>query len=168
MNTAVKIFSFLSFFIFIQNANGCEKVIKITDGDTIVTEKTGVIRILGIDSFDKSEKYIQQQIKRTQLSKDAILYLREQGKLFAESKLLNQCVDIIYDKKTTDIFNRNLAYIEINKVDYSELILLKKVSINSNNNDVKTLDISLANVYCKDKSIIRFNRYNQISQFKCE
>jgi endonuclease YncB( thermonuclease family) len=160
------IFVILCFF---QTANACEKVVRVIDGDTIETEKTGIIRILGIDSFDKNPKYVKQQIIRTGLSKEVILSLREDGRIFAENTLLNQCVDLKYDGLQKDIFNRTLAYIEINEKDYGTLLLLEtaEIVIYNGKNTAKRIQVNLANVYCKQKKIKRFKYYNQISQFQC-
>jgi len=140
------------FCLFASNVLACEKVIKVIDGDTIETNKTGRIRILGIDSFDKIQSRVEKQAKRTGFSNKDILHLREVGKDFAIDTLLNKCVIVEKDYKDTDIYGRKLRYISIDGVDYSFSVIKQ----------------GLAMPYCEDKRIKNFKKYNQVSNFKCK
>lgn len=141
----------LIMFLSISKVFACEKVIEVVDGDTFKTEND-TIRVLGIDAFDKKLKIAEKQAEFTNQSIIEVLKLRQAGKLFAKEKLLNQCVDLKNDYKKRDIYNRRLAYVFINKNDYSELILKQNIAM----------------VYCSDKKIANFKKYQQLSKWKCK
>jgi endonuclease YncB( thermonuclease family) len=140
------------FCLFASNVLACEKVIKVIDGDTIETNKTGRIRILGIDTFDTVPNRVQKQIKRTGLNKSDVLHFSEAGKNFAIKTLLNKCIAVEKDYKDIDIYNRKLRYIIVDDVDYSLLVITK----------------GLAMSYCEDKRIKNFKKYNEASLWRCE
>lgn len=147
----------IMFFISLKSAFACpqgqHKIIKIIDGDTFDI-KEGRIRLLGVDAYDTfSKKMIKRQKVRTNdiFSGDII----EKGKVatsFAENTILNRCVILENDYKDRDIYGRLLRYININGADFGALLL----------------DRGLGNVYCGDKKIERFNRYNELSEFRCK
>jgi len=77
---------------------------RIVDGDTIETE-LGKIRLLGINTPEKKEKYYQE------------------AKNFLNEKILNKTVRLEYGKDKKDRYNRTLAYVFLN----NENINLKQV-----------------------------------------
>tara|TARA_R110000868_G_scaffold140631_8_gene356452 strand:- start:391 stop:837 length:447 start_codon:yes stop_codon:yes gene_type:complete len=143
---------FTALFLLTTNALACEKVIKIIDGDTIETSKTGKIRILGIDAFDKLPNIVAKQAKRTGFTAKDILHLREIGKNFAIETLANRCVELKSDYKDSDIYGRKLRYVIVNGVDYS----------------LSALEQGLAMPYCEDKKIKNFKKYNEVNVWKCK
>ncbi|MDP3758095.1 MAG: thermonuclease family protein [Candidatus Daviesbacteria bacterium] len=80
------------------------KVDKVIDGDTIKSNENS-IRLLGINSPEKKEKYYQE------------------AKDFLNEKILNKTVRLEYGKDKKDRYNRTLAYIFLN----NENINLKQV-----------------------------------------
>ncbi|KHO55284.1 MAG: micrococcal nuclease [archaeon GW2011_AR19] len=68
---------------------------RIVDGDTIETE-LGKIRLLGINTPEKKEKYYQE-------AKDSL-----------NEKILNKTVRLEYGKDKKDRYNRTLAYVFLN------------------------------------------------------
>lgn len=145
------LFISLIVFLSISKLSACEKVIEIIDGDTFKTQND-TIRVLGIDAFDKKLKIAVKQAEFTNKSVIDVIELRERGKSFAMQYLLNQCIDLKDDYKKRDIYNRRLAYVFIDGVDYSSLILQNE----------------LAMVYCSDKKIANFKKYQQLSKWKCK
>lgn len=141
----------LIIFLGIGKAIACEKVIEVIDGDTFKT-KNDTIRILGIDAFDKKLKIAVKQAEFTNKQIIDVIDLRERAKSFAKQYLLNQCVDLKDDYKKRDIYNRRLAYVFVDGVDYSSLILQNE----------------LAMVYCSDRKIANFKKYQQLSKWKCK
>ncbi len=80
------------------------KVERVIDGDTFVSNGTS-IRLLGINSPEKGEKYY------------------EEAKKFLEDIILNETVKLEYGKDKTDRYGRILAYVFLN----NENINLKEV-----------------------------------------
>ena len=68
------------------------KIDRIIDGDTVKSNKTS-IRLLGINSPEKGEKYYQE------------------AKIFLESLILNKTVMLEFGKDREDKYRRTLAYI---------------------------------------------------------
>lgn len=131
----------------------CERVSRVIDGDTIVMEDGKIVRILGIDAYDKNSRMARKQFVRTgyNFSISEIKQMAELATNEAKKLLENKCVNIEKDYKDKGIFKRYLRYVEVDGQDYQEIMLKK----------------GLANVYCEDKKIKRFNQYLLISEFKC-
>jgi len=66
---------------------------RIIDGDTIVVNNNTHVRLLGINTPEKKEKYY------------------EEAKKFLENLILNKTVKLEFGKSRYDIYNRILAYI---------------------------------------------------------
>jgi endonuclease YncB( thermonuclease family) len=71
------------------------EVLRVVDGDTIVTSE-GNVRLLGINSPEKGE------------------YLYGESKNFLESLILNESVYLEFGKDKTDKYGRILAYVFLN------------------------------------------------------
>ncbi len=71
------------------------KITRIVDGDTVDSD-IGKIRMLGINSPEKKEKYYQE------------------AKNFLNEELFNKTVRIEYGKDKTDKYNRTLGYLFLN------------------------------------------------------
>ena len=82
------------------------KITRIVDGDTVDSD-IGKIRLLGINSPEKGEKYYQE------------------AKDFLNEELLNKTAIIEYGKDKTDRYNRTLGYLFLN----DENINLKQVEL---------------------------------------
>ncbi len=89
---------------FIQENYETINVTRIVDGDTI-DSSIGKIRLLGINSPEKGEKYYQE------------------AKDFLEEEVLNKNVGLEYGKDKTDRYGRTLAYLHLK----GENINLKEV-----------------------------------------
>lgn len=150
------IISLIFFLCFMSSLFACNKVIKVSDGDTFhieVNGETDKYRVLGIDAFDRKAERAIKQKERTGLTLLEIALKSESGKNFAKETLLDKCVEIRNDKVASkDPYGRKLAYIYINGEDYSKIILEKE----------------LAMVYCENKKIAKFQEYQQISKWKCK
>ncbi|MEK6824110.1 MAG: thermonuclease family protein [Nanoarchaeota archaeon] len=81
------------------------KVDRIIDGDTLVLNNGNHVRMLGINTPEKKEKYYQE-------AKDSL-----------NEKILNKTVRLEYGKDKKDKYNRTLAYVFLN----NENINLKQV-----------------------------------------
>lgn len=149
----MKKFIFITiFFLLLCGFKEKDTVIRVIDGDTIVTKNNGTIRILGIDAYDKNYKMVNKQKERTGYSPQYIKSLSSRGKQFANKTLYGKTVYLERDRKDRDSFNRKLRYVIVDGEDYSKKILKKE----------------LANVYCGDDKIKRFDFYNRNSNFKCK
>lgn len=150
------IISLIFFLCFMSSLFACNKVIKVSDGDTFhieVNGETNKYRVLGIDTFDRKAERVEKQIKRTGFTTLEVVLKSQEAKNFAKELLLDKCVDIRNDKVASkDPYGRKLAYIYINGEDYSKIILEKE----------------LAMVYCENKKIAKFQEYQQISKWKCK
>lgn len=149
----------ISFIIESQGSTVQPRVKRCLDGDTIELTDGVKVRILGIDAYDsRSSKMIDKQTKLTGKSRDDIRSLAKLGKLFCEDNLINAQIRLASDmySRDIDIYGRQLSYILINKdgyfIDYSEIIIRQ----------------GLANVYCGNKKILNYKRYNELSEYKCD
>ena len=148
----MKLGIFIALMLIANNALACEKVIRIIDGDTIETNKTGKVRILGIDAFDKMPIRVAKQSKRTGFSKKDILHLNTMGTAFALEMLNGKCITLQSDYKDTEIYGRKLRYVIVDGVDYS----------------LSAIQQGLVMPYCEDKKIRNFQKYNEASHWECK
>ena len=151
-NIKMKIIIILSTFLLLCGFKEVDTVIRVIDGDTIETKNNGRVRILGIDAYDTNSRMVKKQKEKTEYSSQKIKDLSSQGKRFATQKLLGKQVVLEKDRFDKDKYNRKLRYVEVGGDDYSEKILKK----------------GLANVYCDDNKIKKFDFYNKNSDFKCD
>jgi endonuclease YncB( thermonuclease family) len=144
------------------NATPCGKgqhrITKVVDGDTFDIEE-GRIRLLGLDAYDSmSTRMIDKQAFRVGqylFTTPHRGYIRELGKnatKFAKDTLLNKCVVLESDYRDKGRYGRLLRYVRIDGMDFGSLLLER----------------GLANAYCGDKKIKRYNEYNELSEFKCK
>jgi len=68
-------------------------VTRIVDGDTIELQTGEHVRLLGINTPEKGEKYY------------------DKAKEFLEKEILNKTVELKFGKEKTDLYNRTLAYV---------------------------------------------------------
>lgn len=149
------VFLFILFFTLSNSYAETRKVIRVVDGDTIVLDNDEKIRILGIDAYDISNKrMISAQFKRTLYYHSYIVKLGKNAKKYAEKTLIGKDIELVYEngKSKLDKYGRTLAYVFVNGKDFSEMILKE----------------NLANVYCGDKTIKNFKKYENLSKFKCK
>jgi endonuclease YncB( thermonuclease family) len=153
LTTILILLLFISFKL-IQNtkAKKCDKVNEVIDGDTVIMDDDKKIRILGIDAYDsRSKRMIERQMSRTNKNREEVIRLALEGTTFATTLLKDECVELKKDYKDIDIYGRHLRYVYIHNIDYGSLMLKK----------------GLANVYCGDKRILKFDEYESLSEFKC-
>ena len=81
------------------------KVIEVIDGDTFRLSDSSLVRLIGIDTPEKGQLFYDEAVA------------------LAESVLINEQVNLIYDKEKTDRYNRSLVYLEVNSLIYNELVL---------------------------------------------
>ena len=103
---------------------------KVVDGDTIETVTSGgrriTVRILGIDTMethnlDKAAK----QARRFHISAQEVLSFGRQAKTLANRRLQNRQINLILPtgREDRDPYNRLLAYVQIEGVDYGAEML---------------------------------------------
>jgi len=127
-------------------------VTRAVDGDTVVIDTGEYIRVLGIDTYDKSSpKMIQKQMTRENLSKETVQARTKFATNVASQMLVDNCVLLEKDHIDKDQDGRLLRYIKVNKMDYGQYML----------------ESGLANVWCGDKKIKLFKKYLKISNSKC-
>jgi micrococcal nuclease len=80
-------------------------VSRIIDGDTVELENGDHVRLLGINTPEKGEKYSN-----------------EAGK-FLEKEILNKTVELRFGKDKKDLYNRTLAYIFLNGRNINQEII---------------------------------------------
>jgi micrococcal nuclease len=137
--------------LYAKCSNNKYLVTRVIDGDTIEVDGSYKIRVLGIDAYDKNKARINKQSIRTGYTPDKIKHLSKKAKNRAILLLLGRCVSLVKDYKDIDRYNRYLRYVEIEGKDYQRIML----------------DLGLANVYCNDIKIRRFEEYYALSKFKC-
>jgi hypothetical protein len=69
---------------------------RVIDGDTIVVDNNTHVRMLGINTPEKGEKYSNE------------------AKVFLEKLVLNKTVELEYGKERKDLYGRTLAYVILN------------------------------------------------------
>lgn len=152
----IGIFLILLVSIAFACPQGQHKIIKVIDGDTFDVEE-GRIRLLGIDAYDTmSTRMIVKQRDRTgrgifRTSRKTIIQIGQNATKFAKDTLLNKCVILESDYRDKGRYGRLLRYVKVNDLDFGTLLLER----------------GLANVYCGDKKISKYNEYNELSEFKC-
>lgn len=132
---------------------GTHKVTRIVDGDTIEVEGYDKpIRILGIDTFEsRRNKQSKKQAKRIQRSEKEVIHLGKVATAKAKKVLLNRCVELQSDYKDKGYYGRPLRYVFLPNLDYQEFMLQEGLALS----------------YCGDKNIIMYEKYNELSKFKC-
>lgn len=90
--------------VLLEKENG--KVLKIVDGDTIEMENGDKIRLLGINTPEKKEKYY------------------DEAKLFLEVLLLNKTITLEKTNKNTDLYGRKLRYVYLENRNINKEIVL--------------------------------------------
>ncbi|MCK9596024.1 thermonuclease family protein [Candidatus Pacearchaeota archaeon] len=78
------------------------KVERVIDGDTIVVENNTHVRLLGINTPEKKEKYYQE------------------AKNFLEMAVLNKTIKLEYGKDKTDRYGRELAYVFVGNANVNK------------------------------------------------
>lgn len=155
-NKTMKKLSILTLFLFLTAMcpNGQNKVIHVSDGDTITVEGyEKPIRILGIDTCEtRRGERLKRQAKRMGITEDEALKLGISAKEQARKILLNNCVVLQSDNKDKGRFGRYLRYIQVDEMDYQEFMLKE----------------GLAMSYCGDKASYMYQYYNKLSKWKCK
>lgn len=147
-----KYFIIFCLFLLICGFKETDTVVRVIDGDTIQTKNHGVVRILGIDTYDTNSKMVKKQQERTGYSAQKVKDLSWEGKRYAKKELEGKTITLEKDRVDKDRYNRKLRYIEVDGKDYSKNVLKK----------------DLGNTYCGDKKIKRYKEYNKLSKFKCK
>ncbi|MEK6875533.1 MAG: thermonuclease family protein [Nanoarchaeota archaeon] len=88
---------FDNFLISVFNERESIVVERIVDGDTIQSTDGEKIRLLGINTPEKNEIYY------------------EEARDFLEENILNKTIELEFGKDKTDIYNRTLAYLYLDK-----------------------------------------------------
>jgi len=132
---------------------GQNEVTRIIDGDTVEIDDKENIRILGLDTPEKTKgERLRKQAKRMGITEEEALHLGLVAKAKARKVLLNKCVTLESGRTDKGRFGRPLRYIRVDELDYSEFMLKE----------------GLAMSYCGDKKDERYEFYNNLSKFKCE
>jgi len=79
---------------------------RIVDGDTIGLESGEHVRLLGINTPEKGEKYYAE------------------AKSFLEKEILNKTIELKFGKDKKDLYNRTLAYIFLDGKNINQKIIL--------------------------------------------
>lgn len=100
-------------------------VIKVSDGDTVLTEEHKWVRLLGIDTpemgyYNDQKQYVKDPAPIALEAKD-----------FLEAQILSQKCYFVYDKEKKDHFNRRLAYLyrSNDDLDLNKAILEKGLAV---------------------------------------
>lgn len=105
----------------VAELDGPARVVRVSDGDTIVVmldNREEKVRLIGIDT---PEKYESDKLTRTArefgLSERAVQALGQQSSDYANGLLQNQRVYLEYDTERTDPYDRVLAYVYVKRSD---------------------------------------------------
>lgn len=87
-------------------------ILEVSDGDTVVLENIGKVRLIGVDTPEKlAGDKLERQSAETGLSKEDIQAMGQQASSFMESLILNKEVWLELDVEEVDRFGRTLAYL---------------------------------------------------------
>jgi micrococcal nuclease len=102
----VLIFLILCTIATIAWAGEKHKVVRVVDGDTIVLEKLGAVRLASLDT-PESDKHPDPRKKNQCYGKEASEYLTK--------RLLGQYVRIKYGEEKTGVYDRPLVYVKLGR-----------------------------------------------------
>jgi micrococcal nuclease len=103
------------------------KVSWIYDGDTIKVEGVGKVRLIGIDTPEKSDSPRDDYyLRHTGLTRATLRQIGRQAFEFNLNELRNQRVSLEFDREKTDSYDRTLAYVFLADGRLLNRILLEK------------------------------------------
>jgi micrococcal nuclease len=90
------------------------EVTRVTDGDTIVVEGTGKVRIIGIDTMDSfNQERVESQTAYYGMSEAEVRMWSRVATDYVQEQIDGRVVKLQYGPDSTDRYGRTLAYVHL-------------------------------------------------------